>query len=239
VIGDAEAIGEYRCISDYECSKWNMVAGTGQSWASRTRRPWPGRFPDHGGGSGIGRTAKAMAAQGAEVAILDRDLGRPRSWPKDRRPRRWPWPATVTDHKSVAQAFDQVVAAFGGVDILVSNAGAAWQGTIGHGGMTSFAQELRAQFLGPSEVAQQAVKIMRAQGTYGCLLFNTSKQAVNPGKDFGPYGLPKAATLFLVKQYALDHRQGRHPQQCGECRSHPHGALDRRDGGRALQGAWA
>jgi len=46
---------------------------------------------------------------------------------------------------------------------------------------------------------------MKAQGTGGCLLFNTSKQAVNPGKDFGPYGLPKAATLFLVKQYALDH----------------------------------
>jgi len=47
--------------------------------------------------------------------------------------------------------------------------------------------------------------IMKVQGTYGCLLFNTSKQAVNPGKDFGPYGLPKAATLFLVRQYALDH----------------------------------
>jgi NAD(P)-dependent dehydrogenase (short-subunit alcohol dehydrogenase family) len=37
------------------------------------------------------------------------------------------------------------------------------------------------------------------------LLFNTSKQAVNPGKDFGPYGLPKAATLFLMRQYALDY----------------------------------
>src|SRR3546814_21182199 len=36
----------------------------------------------------------------------------------------------------------------------------------------------------------------------GCLLFNTSKQAVNPGPDFGPYGLPKAATLFLSRQYA-------------------------------------
>ena len=46
---------------------------------------------------------------------------------------------------------------------------------------------------------------MRKQGTGGCLLFNTSKQAVNPGKDFGPYGLPKAATLFLSRQYALDH----------------------------------
>ena len=46
---------------------------------------------------------------------------------------------------------------------------------------------------------------MRAQGTGGCLLFNTSKQAVNPGRDFGPYGLPKATTLFLMKQYALDY----------------------------------
>jgi len=32
-----------------------------------------------------------------------------------------------------------------------------------------------------------------------------SKQAVNPGANFGPYGLPKAATLFLVRQYALDY----------------------------------
>src|SRR5258705_11623612 len=46
---------------------------------------------------------------------------------------------------------------------------------------------------------------MRAQGTGGCLLFNVSKQAVNPGPDFGPYGVPKAATLFLVRQYAPDY----------------------------------
>ena len=46
---------------------------------------------------------------------------------------------------------------------------------------------------------------MKAQGLGGCLLFNTSKQAINPGHKFGPYGLPKAATLFLMKQYALDY----------------------------------
>ena len=46
---------------------------------------------------------------------------------------------------------------------------------------------------------------MKLQGTGGVLLFNVSKQAVNPGPDFGPYGLPKAATMFLVRQYALDH----------------------------------
>ncbi len=38
-------------------------------------------------------------------------------------------------------------------------------------------------------------------------MFSVSKQAVNPGPGFGPYGLPKAATLFLAKQYALEYGQ--------------------------------
>ena len=46
---------------------------------------------------------------------------------------------------------------------------------------------------------------MLAQKTGGVLLFNASKQAVNPGADFGPYGLPKAATMFLSRQYAVDY----------------------------------
>ena len=53
-------------------------------------------------------------------------------------------------------------------------------------------------------MAQAAVRIMLAQGTGGCLLLSVSKQAVNPGPNFGPYGLPKAATLFLVRS-ALDY----------------------------------
>jgi len=60
-------------------------------------------------------------------------------------------------------------------------------------------------FYSHQRVAQAAVRIMLAQGTGGCLLFNVSKQAVNPGPNFGPYGLPKAATLFLVRQYAVDY----------------------------------
>ena len=46
---------------------------------------------------------------------------------------------------------------------------------------------------------------MKAQGLGGCLLFNVSKQAVNPGPDFGAYGTSKAALLALVRQYALEH----------------------------------
>ena len=66
-------------------------------------------------------------------------------------------------------------------------------------------QSFELNFYGHQRVAQAAIRIMQAQGTGGCLLFNVSKQAVNPGPGFGPYGLPKAATLFLSRQYALDH----------------------------------
>ncbi|HER25526.1 MAG TPA: SDR family oxidoreductase, partial [Rhodospirillales bacterium] len=92
-----------------------------------------------------------------------------------------------------------------GVDILVSNAGAAWQGRIGDVSAKVLRQSFELNFWAHQNVSQQAVRIMRAQGTGGCLLFNTSKQAINPGPDFGPYGLPKAATLFLMRQYAVDH----------------------------------
>jgi len=111
----------------------------------------------------------------------------------------------VTKADAVAKAFNRVVEKFGGVDIVVSNAGAAWLGRIGEVDEAILRQSFELNFFAHQSVASHAVRVMKAQGTGGCLLFNTSKQAINPGKDFGPYGLPKAATLFLVKQYALDH----------------------------------
>ncbi|MGZ0245468.1 MAG: SDR family oxidoreductase, partial [Alphaproteobacteria bacterium] len=90
-------------------------------------------------------------------------------------------------------------------DVLVSNAGAAWQGRIGDVDEKILRDSFELNFWGHQRCAQAAVAIMKAQGTGGALLFNTSKQAVNPGLDFGPYGLPKASTLFLSRQYALDH----------------------------------
>ena len=105
----------------------------------------------------------------------------------------------------MAAAFDRVAETYGGLDIVVSNAGAAWQGRIGEVPEAVLRESFELNFYGHQRVAQAAVAIMRTQGTGGVLLFNTSKQAINPGPDFGPYGLPKAATLFLAKQYALDY----------------------------------
>jgi NAD(P)-dependent dehydrogenase (short-subunit alcohol dehydrogenase family) len=146
-----------------------------------------------------------MAREGAEIAVLDRDLEAARAVAKQIGGYALGLACNVTKEDDVRRAFDAVATKFGGVDIVVSNAGAAWQGRIGEVDEKTLRESFELNFFAHQTVAQNAVRIMKAQGTGGCLLFNTSKQAVNPGKDFGPYGLPKAATLFLVKQYALDH----------------------------------
>ncbi|MCP5411576.1 MAG: bifunctional aldolase/short-chain dehydrogenase [Alphaproteobacteria bacterium] len=205
VITDAEAIGTFQPIGEadmFDMEYWSLEqAKLGKS----AEKPLARQVAVvTGGGGAIGAaTAAAFARQGAEVAVLDRDLAAAQVVAKKIGGRAVA--CDVTDPRSVRAAFDAVVAAFGGVDIVVSNAGAAWQGAIGTVDDETLRKSFELNFWAHQAVAQNATRIMQAQGTYGCLLFNVSKQAVNPGKEFGPYGLPKAATLFLVKQYALDH----------------------------------
>jgi NAD(P)-dependent dehydrogenase (short-subunit alcohol dehydrogenase family) len=150
-------------------------------------------------------TARLFAASGAEVALLDIDETAARAQAKQIGGAALALRCDVTDAASVRATFSAVVEHFGGLDILVSNAGAAWQGRIGEIDEALLRKSFELNFFAHQRVAQNAVRIMLAQGTGGCLLFNVSKQAVNPGPNFGPYGLPKAATLFLVRQYAVDY----------------------------------
>ena len=159
-----------------------------------------------GGGSGIGAaTALAFARQGADVAVLDMNLEAAQKVAAQCGKNAQGLGVDVTDRHMIAAAFEQIAATFGGVDVLVSNAGAAWQGVIGDVDDATLRKSFELNFFGHQNVCQAAIQVMKAQNTGGCLLFNVSKQAVNPGKAFGPYGLPKAATLALVKQYALEY----------------------------------
>ncbi|MGA9794205.1 MAG: bifunctional aldolase/short-chain dehydrogenase [Rhizomicrobium sp.] len=207
VVSDAEAISSYKPISEadmFEVEYWSLEQAKLGKGAEKVLARQVCVVT--GGGSGIGAaTAKAMAAEGAEIAVLDRDHDAAMKAAKAIHKNALAIACDVTDAAAIRAAFDKVVEAFGGVDIVVSNAGAAWQGKIGEVDDEVLRKSFELNFFAHQAVAQAAVRVMKAQGTGGCLLFNTSKQAVNPGKDFGPYGLPKASTLFLMKQYALDY----------------------------------
>ena len=53
-------------------------------------------------------------------------------------------------------------------------------------------------------MARAAHAVFATQDKGGQILFNVSKQAVNPGKNFGAYGLPKATLMFLLRQLSLE-----------------------------------
>lgn len=198
VVSDAERLGRYECIPEadiFDIEYWSLEQA---KLGAAAEKPLARRIAViTGGASGIGAAAAAaFAREGAEVVVLDRDVSKVKGFAIA---------CDVTKPDEVRAAFDKVAATYGGVDIVVSNAGAAWQGKIGEVTDATLRQSFELNFWAHQSVAQNAVRILRAQGLGGCLLFNASKQAVNPGPDFGPYGLPKAATLFLSRQYALDH----------------------------------
>lgn len=205
VITAAESIGRFKVITEkdrFDMEYWSLEQA---KLAVGSEKPLARKVClVTGGGSGIGAaTARAFSAQGAEVCVIDKNF-------KIAQLVAEPLGALaiscdVTKTNQITKAFDQACAMFGGVDIVISNAGAAWQGRIGDVSEKILRKSFELNFWSHQNVAQNAVRVMLAQGQGGCLLFNTSKQAVNPGKDFGPYGLPKATTLFLMRQYALDY----------------------------------
>jgi rhamnose utilization protein RhaD (predicted bifunctional aldolase and dehydrogenase)/NAD(P)-dependent dehydrogenase (short-subunit alcohol dehydrogenase family) len=207
VITDAEAIGRFESISEaemFDMEYWSLEqAKLGQA----VEKPLAGQVAVVTGAAGaIGAaTAKAFSGAGAEVALLDIDHVAATAKAKAIGGEALAIYCDVTSEASVHKAFDAVAAEFGGLDIVISNAGAAWQGRIGEVDEDVLRRSFELNFYAHQRVAKAAVKIMLAQGTGGCLLFNVSKQAVNPGPDFGPYGLPKAATLLLLRQYALEY----------------------------------
>nr|HIL74865.1 bifunctional aldolase/short-chain dehydrogenase [Rhodospirillales bacterium] len=205
VITNAEAIGRYRPVSQadiFDIEYWSLEVAKLQDLKPD---PLQGQVVlITGAGSGIGAaTAKAFAEQGATLIVLDVNLKSIELVAQEIGG--LALVCDVTKPKDVRRAFDAACKTFGGVDIVVSNAGAAWQGEIGTVDERIVRESFELNFFAHQSVAQNAVRVMRAQNLGGRLLFNTSKQAINPGVDFGPYGLPKAATLSLMRQYAVDH----------------------------------
>ncbi|QGG93412.1 bifunctional aldolase/short-chain dehydrogenase (plasmid) [Agrobacterium sp. MA01] len=204
---DAEAVGRFEPVSRpdlFDLEYWSLEQA---KLAGAKPKPFTGQVAVVTGGAGaIGAAiVKAFAAEGAHVVALDLDGDKAAATARSAGNNSIGIACDITNPASVRAAFDKTIATFGGVDIVVSNAGAAWESPIATMDDALLRRSFELNFFAHQTVAQNAVRIMKAQQTGGVLLFNASKQAVNPGAKFGAYGLPKAATLFLSRQYALEH----------------------------------
>ncbi|MDP6440527.1 MAG: bifunctional aldolase/short-chain dehydrogenase [Pelagibacteraceae bacterium] len=204
VITSVEETSTYKFIPEkdlFDIEYWSLE----QAKIKRKKKQLEGNVVVITGSTGtIGfETYKIFKSYGAEVVLLDYNLERLKevqSKIKD-----LCILCDVTNKRSVKNAFKQICEKFGGIDILVSNAGIAPVGSIGEVSDEILRKSFEVNFFSHQNCASEAVKIMKKQNINGCLLFNISKQSVNPGKNFGPYGLPKSALLSLCKQYAVDY----------------------------------
>ena len=204
VISSVEETSTYKFIPEkdlFDVEYWSLE----QAKIKKPKKLLEGNVVVITGSTGtIGfETYKMFKSYGAEVVLLDYNLKRLKdlqSKIKDLCIH-----CDVRNKKSVKKVFTQICEKYGGIDILISNAGTAVNGAIGEVSDDVLRQSFEDNFFSHQNCASEAIKIMKKQNINGCLLFNISKQSVNPGKNFGPYGLPKSALLSLCKQYAVDY----------------------------------
>lgn len=160
-----------------------------------------------GAGSGIGKAVAArLAVEGACVVTVDRDAdaaaGTARQIGND--DDAIAVTADVTDTAAIAAAIDAACIAFGGVDLIVNNAGlsiskplvdttdADWD--LQHGVMA------RGSFV----VSREAARVMQRQGVGGDIVYICSKNAVFAGANNVAYGAAKADQMHQVRLLAAE-----------------------------------
>ncbi len=110
----------------------------------------------------------------------------------------------VTDEGSVAEGYARVVRYYGGVDVLVANAGLAHVSAIDEMQVDDFRRVMEVNALGYLLFLREGIKILKQQGTGGSILINASKNVFAPGKDFAAYSASKAAAHQLGKVAAIE-----------------------------------
>jgi rhamnulose-1-phosphate aldolase/alcohol dehydrogenase len=163
-----------------------------------------------GGASGIGRAAALrLAAEGAHVVVADLDAAGARKVAEEAVATAGSGRAIgvamdVTSELSVRAALDVALLAYGGLDIVVSNAGIAHSTPIDQLELADWERSFAVNSTGHFLVAREALRLMKAQGLGGSFVFVATKNVMSPGKDFAAYSAAKAAEAQLAKVLALE-----------------------------------
>ena len=209
VMRGAEAISAYAPIAESEKFRieyWELEE------AKLRRRPKPKPLAGRialvtGGGSGIGRaTARRLAAEGACVVVADRDAGSAADVADSIGSADVAVPATadVTSEQEVAAAIETAALAFGGVDLVVNNAGLSISKPLTETTTADWDLLHDVMARGSFLVAREAAKAMTAQGMGGDIVYIVSKNAVFAGPSNVAYGAAKADQAHQVRLLAAE-----------------------------------
>jgi NAD(P)-dependent dehydrogenase (short-subunit alcohol dehydrogenase family) len=161
-----------------------------------------------GAGAGMGRAiAHRLASEGAALVVVDRDRGAATDTAESisaSGARALPIAADVASPDQVAAAFDTVAAEFGGLDVLVNNAGVVRYGTVPEFSIADWDLVMDTNVKGPFLTTKHAVPLMRARGG-GAIVNTASVQAFASQETVAAYSASKGAIVSMTRTLALDH----------------------------------
>ncbi len=210
VIGGSEALGGFVSLTEkeaYDIEYWPL-----ELYKLRLAPPprdYAGKIAlITGAASGIGRaTAYRLAADGAHVVVSDiNEAGGAETVAEINKKfgfKRAVFVKTdVTSEAAVIDSFQQAVLAYGGVDIIVNNAGIAGGANIEDTTLAMWQKNIDILATGYFLVARESFRLLKQQGVGGSMVFVCSKNSIAPGKGAVAYSAAKAAELHIARSLA-------------------------------------
>jgi rhamnulose-1-phosphate aldolase/alcohol dehydrogenase len=209
VMRGAEAVSSYAPIDESEKFRIEYWA---LEEAKLQRMPTPKPLATRvafvtGGGSGIGRAiAQRLAAEGACVVVADRDAEAASTVATELGGTDVAVAVTVdvTDEAAVSVALKAAVLAFGGVDLVVNNAGLSVSKPLLETTSGDWDKQHGVMARGSFLVSREAARVLIAQGMGGDIVYIASKNAVFAGPNNVAYGAAKADQAHQVRLLAVE-----------------------------------
>lgn len=209
VMRGAEAVSSYAPIDEAEKFRIEYWA---LEEAKLRRMPAPKPLATRvalvtGGGSGIGKAvAHRLAAEGACVVVADVNAGSAAEVAGELggADRALAVTVDVTDEAAIAAAFREAVLAFGGVDLVVNNAGISISKPLLETTARDWDLQHDIMARGSFLVSREAARVMTGQGLGGDIVYITSKNAVFAGPNNIAYSATKADQAHQVRLLAAE-----------------------------------
>jgi rhamnulose-1-phosphate aldolase/alcohol dehydrogenase len=211
-IRDAEAVESYASLDEQECfdvEYWPL-----EMYKLTLARPEAELARKivavTGAASGIGKAiAERLCADGACVVVGDVDAAGAGTVADGLNARHGEGRAIAVGADVAAEAdvramVDAAVAAFGGLDLLVSNAGVAPSSAIDRTELADWQRSLDVNATGHFLVTREVIRLLKRQGLGGNIIFISTKNTMAPGKEFGAYSAAKAAQAQLARVAAME-----------------------------------